>query len=159
MAIEPGEFAWGAAMREDWRDDRERNELERRLAAGWRPDTAAAARDLHERIAQALARPARRPGAAPCNETAMGLVGESHGAALAEWWARARGLDDDTVALLRECAAAAASMAMVEGYHYGRVCADAGDRPAAPPVPAVSAPIVTAAPVDGAVSRELVSVR
>lgn len=86
------------------------------LSAGWNRTTVMEARRLHEAMASAVARSHGRVIGATCNETALGLVGEARGAALADWWAESRGLDENTRRMLRDCAAAAASLAMVDGF-------------------------------------------
>jgi len=116
--IDPGEFARGAAAREELRADLERQALEQLLAAGWGEQTAAEARRLHEEITAVIAQAlARRTSA--CNETVLGLVGEARGRAFAAWWAAAHELDDHVRAMLMDCAAAAAAMALIDGFHLG----------------------------------------
>jgi hypothetical protein len=114
--IDPGEFGRGAAAREDARADRERAVLDAMLSAGWNRTTVMEARRLHEDMASAVARSQGRVNGMLCNETALGLVGEARGAALADWWAESRGLDDQMRQMLRDCAAAAAALAMVDGF-------------------------------------------
>ncbi len=124
--IEPGEFGRARAAHEDDRAERERMMLEERLAAGWAPAIAVEAHRLQDTLADAVARTGGRGGAV-CNETAIGLVGEAHGATFAGWWAESRGLDDRTAALVREAVVAACSMTMLEGYLLGVRCTeDAG---------------------------------
>lgn len=119
MRVDPGEFLRGSAAREEDRADRESVVLEELLTAGWNRTTVADARRLHEAAGDAVAHSLMRCGS-PCNETALELVGEAHGRALAEWWAKSRHLDDATRRLLVECAGAAAAMAMADGYLLGR---------------------------------------
>lgn len=89
------------------------------LAAGWSGETAREARRIQEAIADAVDRSRARGGALPFSETALNLVGEARGAALANWWAQQRGLDERATALVREVAMAAAAMAMVDGVVLG----------------------------------------
>jgi hypothetical protein len=136
--IDPGEFGRGAAAREDTRSDHARAVLEELLAAGWSAETAAEARRLHDATGAAVARWLDRCRMSDCNDTALGLVGEARGRALADWWATIRDLDDHTRRLVVECAGVAAAMALHEGYLLGRAAADARaaeSRPAMP-VPA-----------------------
>jgi hypothetical protein len=114
--LDPGEFGRGAAAREDARRDREWEMLESLLGAGWSAGTVAEARRLHAALSEALG----RVSGVPCNETALGLVGEARGVAMADWWAAAHGLDDRTHRLLRECASAVAAMALCDGFVLGR---------------------------------------
>jgi hypothetical protein len=142
MRVDPGEFLRGAAAREEDRAERERAALEELLTAGWNKATVAEARRLHDAIGEAVAQALLRTCAPDCNETALELVGEAHGRALAEWWAKVRRLDDDTRRLLTECAGIAAAMAMADGYLLGR-------NGAAAPVPAgagAGAPTASPAP-------------
>lgn len=135
--IEPGEFGRARAAHEDARADQELAVLEERLAAGWMPEIAAEAHRLQATLSAAIARSGGRDGAL-CNETAVGLVGEAHGASFADWWAEARGLDDRTAALVREAVIAAASMTMLEGYVLGVRCATEQSPPA--PLPRARTP-------------------
>lgn len=117
--IDPGEFMRGAAAREEARTDHEGTVLDGVLSAGWGRATADEVRRLHARITDGVTRRVAHRAPAACDETALGLVGEARGAALAEWWAQAHGLDERTARLLRECAAAAAALAIVDGYTLG----------------------------------------
>ncbi len=135
--IEPGEFGRARAAHEDERADRELAVLEERLAAGWAPEIAAEAHRLQETLSAAIARTGGRDGAV-CNETAVGLVGEAHGASFADWWAEARGLDGHTAAVVREAVIAVASMTMLEGYLLGVRCASEDSLP--PPLPRARTP-------------------
>jgi hypothetical protein len=156
--IDPGEFVRGAAAREDARADRERAVLDQLLSVGWNRRTAAEARRLHQASREAVANWMTRCSAGQCDETALGLVGEARGAAFADWWAEAHGLDDQTRRLLRECASAVAAMAMTDGYLLGCEDMQAESRTHALPAPArTSAPVALhtdgarpAAAVDGA---------
>ena len=134
--IDPGEFGRGAAAREDARTDRERAVLEQILTSGWNRTTAAEARRLHEAVRQVVEKWLGRCSSAPCDETALGLVGEASGKALAEWWPQAQELDERTRRLVAEVAGAAAAMAMVDGYLLGAASAR-GEQPAVP-APAAS---------------------
>ncbi len=116
--IEPGEFARGAAAREEMRADVERQALDELLAAGWGERTAAEARRLHDEMAAAVAWALGRRDSA-CNETALGLVGEARGRAFAAWWAAAHGLDERLHAALMDCAAAVAALTLIDGFHLG----------------------------------------
>jgi hypothetical protein len=127
--IDPGEFGRGAAAREEARIDHERAVLNEMLASGWSRATATEARRLQDAIGDAVARWMSRCGAAPCDETALGLVGEARGAAVADWFAQAQGLDDRTRRLLRECAASAAAMAMIDGFMLGQEAVRPDPRP------------------------------
>jgi len=128
--IDPGEFGRAAAAREDERHDHERMVLDELLAAGWSATTAAEARRLQSALADAVHRAMQRSPSLPYSETALNLVGEARGAALADWWAQAHGLDDRTLAIVRECAKAAAAMAMVDAVLL------AATPPAPDPLPA-----------------------
>lgn len=132
--IDPGEFGRGAAAREDARADRERAVLDQLLGAGWNRGNAAEARRLHDAMRDAVGRWLNGRAPSPCNDTAIGLVGEARGAAMAEWWADAKGLDDDARRLLIDCAGAAAAMAMLDGYLLGRASVET--QPGTPAVPA-----------------------
>ncbi len=121
--IDPGEFGRARAAHEDDRAERERAVLDERLAAGWTPAIAVEAHRLQDTLTDAVARSGGRGGAV-CNETAIGLVGEAHGATFAGWWAESRGLDDRTAALVREAVVAACSMTMLEGYLLGVRCTE-----------------------------------
>lgn len=154
--IEPGEFARGAAAREELRADLERQALEQLLAAGWGEQTAAEARRLHEEITAVIAQAQGRRTSA-CNETVLGLVGEARGRAFAAWWAATHELDDQVRAMLMDCAAAAAAMALIDGFHLGRdrVSGEPLSTPATlRPAPARAAPL-DAARLNG---RSLVAV-
>ena len=141
--IDPGEFRSGAAAREDARTDRERAVLEQILTSGWNRATAAEARRLHEAVRQVVEKWMGRCASAPCDETALGLVGEASGKALAAWWPQAQELDERTRRIVAELAGTAAAMAMVDGYLLGAASAR-GEQPAAP-APAASAARETAA--------------
>ena len=117
--VEPGEFAWGGAVREENRTASERSMLDEILAVGWSEPVAREARRLHDRMTEAVQRAMGPFPNVSYDETALGLVGEARGAHVADWWSRARGLDDDTRALIRQCAQAAAAMALVDGYLLG----------------------------------------
>ena len=117
--IESGEFVRGAAAREDARGDHERRALDELLATGWSESTVTEALRLHTALGEAVGQAQQRSGPRLGSETALNLVGEARGAALADWWALAHGLDDNTRLLLRQCAAATAAMAMVDGYLLG----------------------------------------
>jgi hypothetical protein len=135
--IDPGEFQRGAAAREEARIDHERAVLDELLASGWSRTTAAEARRLQDAIGAVVARSLAHVGAPSCDETALGLVGEARGIAVADWWARTHGLDDRTRQLLRDVAAAAAAMAMLDGFLLGQDSAKPQPR-RAPPAPPVS---------------------
>ena len=133
--IDPGEFQRGAAAREEARVDRERVVLDEILASGWSRATATEARRLQDAIGDAVARSLVRVAPAGCDETALGLVGEARGIAVADWWANHQGLDDRTRRLLRDVAASAAAMAMLDGFTLGQ--ARAKDEAPATTVPAL----------------------
>lgn len=118
--IDPGEFGRGAAAREEARIDRERVVLDELLAAGWNRATAAEARRLQVAIGDAVAKWMSRTAPTPYDETALSLVGEARGVAVADWWAQLQDVDDRTRRLLRECAASAAAMALIDGFALGR---------------------------------------
>jgi hypothetical protein len=135
--IDPGEFARGAAAREELRADLERQALDEILAAGWGEQTAEEARRLHDEMTAVVAQAMGRRGS-PCNETALGLVGEARGRAFAAWWAGAHELDERTRAVLMECAAAVAAMTLIDGFHLG--LARAGGEPLSTPASLRPAP-------------------
>jgi hypothetical protein len=137
--IDPGEFQRGAAAREEARVDRERVVLDEILASGWSRATATEARRLQEAIGDAVARSLTRVAPAECDETALGLVGEARGIAVADWWANHQGLDDRTRRLLRDVAASAAAMAMLDGFTLGQAYAREE-------APRVAAPVSVPAP-------------
>lgn len=147
--IDPGEFRRDGVAREQARADRERATLDRLLGAGWSRDTAAEARRLHEAAGEAVAKWVSGCVSGPCNEAALSLVGEARGEAVAEWWARMRDLDETTRRLLAECAGAAASMAMLDGFLLGRETARAEQLAAARP-PLSAREVTAIMRVDGA---------
>jgi hypothetical protein len=140
--IDPGEFQRGAAAREEARVDRERVVLDEILASGWSRTTATEARRLQDAVGDAVARSLTRVSPPACDETALGLVGEARGIAVADWWANHQGLDDRTRRLLRDVAASAAAMAMLDGFTLGQECAKEDTPRAAVPAP-VLAPTFT----------------
>lgn len=148
MWVDPGEFGRGAAARDEARAEREHAVLEELLAAGWNDQTAADARRLHEAVRDVVAQWQLRSSPSHCNETALGLVGEARGRALAEWWAQARGLDEHARALLTECAGVVAAMAITDGYLLGRPNGQVELRPSPRASLRGSAP-ASGAPVNG----------